>query len=245
MKKKFYIGVFLSVFVFVQPAYAIIDIMATVQSALEMKKEIETRVQTIRKKLEDAKKRLVQGYKAGANCFANPKSCGTNALTELTKDMLSTDPLGVRILEMTGIRAVEGAEGLTAGDVAKKRAEDVEKSVLTSYTYVKGLGNDLKNLSDFRNIVNAVIADETALLFAKGASVRQSIRNENQEEIYPTKIENKLSDILAVHNALAIKSEERLTRILELKAYMGGAQANSELAQHTLSKEELADLVGN
>ena len=123
--------------------------------------------------------------------------------------------------------------------------EDVEKRVLTSYTYVKGLGNDLKNLSDFRNIVNAVIADETALLFAKGASVRQSIRNENQEEIYPTKIENKLSDILAVHNALAIKSEERLTRILELKAYMGGAQANSELAQHTLSKEELADLVGN
>lgn len=245
MKKKFYIGVFLSVFVFVQPAYAIIDIMATVQSALEMKKEIETRVQTIRKKLEDAKKRLVQGYKAGASCFADPKSCGTKALTELTTEMLSTDPLGVRVLEMAGIRAVKNADALTAGDIVKKKSEDIEKNVLTAYTYVKGTGEDLKKLSDFRNIVNAVIADETALLFAKGASVRQSIRNEIQENLYPTKIENKLSDILAVHNALAIKSQERLTRILELKAYMGGAQANSELAQHTLSEDELEELTGN
>ncbi|MBR5598691.1 MAG: hypothetical protein IKW39_01485 [Alphaproteobacteria bacterium] len=245
MKKKFYIIVFLSVFIFVQPAYAIIDIMATVQSALEVKKEIETKIQTIRKKISDIEKRVVQGYKAGANCFSNPKNCGVDALTKLVTDMKSKDPLGVRITEITGVRTIEGAEELSEGDVVNKKSESLEKDVLEAYTYVKGVGNDLERLSIIRKEVNAVVADEAAILFAKGATVRQSIRNENAEEIYPTKIENQLSDIIAVHNALAIKSQERLTRILELKSYMNGAQSNAELAQHTLSEDELDELLEN
>lgn len=237
MKKKFYIIVFLSIFTFVQPAYAIIDIMAMVQSVLELKKEVETKVQTIRKKVSDVKKRVVQGYKAGANCFANPKKCGLDVLTDLADSG--------KINEIMGIRTLKEAKELASNDIVKKASEKIEKDALEAYTYVKGTGEDLKRLSIKRKYVNAVIADETAILFAKGAYVRQQIRDESAEEIYPTKIENQLSDILAAHNALAIKSQERLIRILELKAYMSGAQTNAELAKHMLSPDELAELVEN
>ncbi len=237
MKKKFYIIVFLSIFTFVQPAYAIIDIMAMVQSALELKKEIETKVQTIRKKVSDVKKRAVQGYKAGANCFANPKQCGLDVLTDLTNTKKEN--------EITGIRTLKEAKELASNDIVKKASEKIEKNAIEAYTYVKGTGDDLKKLSIKRKYVNSIIADETAILFAKGAYVRQMIRDENAEEIYPSKIENQLSDIVAAHNALAIKSQERLVRILELKSYMSGAQTNADLAKHTLSQDELEELIGD
>jgi hypothetical protein len=244
LKKKFLIAVFLSVFVVAKPAYAIIDIMAMVQSALELKKEIETKVQNIQRKISDAKKRLVQGYQLGANCFSKPASCGLNALTNLTS-INEKDPLGVIILEMTGIRTVKGAESLSQGDVVNKKSENLDKTVVKAYTYVKGQEDSFKNLNENREQLNSVTADEVALLFAKGAATRQSIRNEDAKDMYPTEIGDKQSDIIAPHSAVALKSQERLTRILELRAYMAGAEATSDMGQFSPTEDEMKELLEN
>ena len=45
MKKKLCIALFLSLFVYTREAYAIFDIMAKVQSALELYKDVENKVQ--------------------------------------------------------------------------------------------------------------------------------------------------------------------------------------------------------
>ena len=45
MKKKLCIALFLSLFVYTREAYAIFDIMAAVQSTLELYKDVENKVQ--------------------------------------------------------------------------------------------------------------------------------------------------------------------------------------------------------
>lgn len=242
IKKKFFIAVFLSVFVFTRPAYAIIDIMAMVQSALELKKEIETKVQNIQRKISEAKKRLVQGYQMGASCFSNPLSCNLGELASLA-DITKLDPKGVRILEIQGVRTVAGAEELASGDIVSKKSETLDKTVVKSYTYVKGQAESFGKLTDNRQQLNSVIADEVAILFAKGAAVRQSIRNEDAEDMYPTEVSDKQSDLIAPHAAVALKSQERLTRILELRAYMAGAEATSEMGQFSPTEEEMSELL--
>ena len=115
--------------------------------------------------------------------------------------------------------------------------------MVKSYTYVKGQAESFGKLTDNRQQLNSVIADEVAILFAKGAAVRQSIRNEDAEDMYPTELSDKQSDLIAPHAAVALKSQERLTRILELRAYMAGAEATSEMGQFSPTEEEMSELL--
>ena len=85
MKKKLCIGLFLSLFVYTREAYAIFDIMAKVQSALELYKDVENKVQQYTKKLRDIEKRARQGFDLASSCYKNPKQCDPKALEAFAK----------------------------------------------------------------------------------------------------------------------------------------------------------------
>lgn len=68
-EKKLCIALFLSLFVYTREAYAIFDIMAKVQSALELYKDVENKVQQYTKKLRDIEKRARQGFDLASSCY--------------------------------------------------------------------------------------------------------------------------------------------------------------------------------
>lgn len=229
MRNKFFIIVFISMFSIATPAYAIVDILATVQSVLEKVKEVKTKVETLSKKIEDGYRRVAEGFQAASNCFSDPKKCGLNALSKLGKNIQ-------RKGTMIGVRTVEGS-GLD-GDLKSKKSEELDKSVITAYSYKKGEEDALLKAGNQKDQIQGAIADELAVLFAKGMVVQQMIINEKEEDLYVANVEENQSQILSAQNNLALASQARLSRILELRSYMQGANATAELGRYTLSADD-------
>ena len=231
--KKIFMTIFLSVFLITNQAHAVFDVMATVQSGLELYKEVETKVQAIQKKVLDIKKRVVQGFAAATNCFKNPRKCDINAIVSVAGEFAG----GIKGA-INGVKALEGS-GLDGDkDLMGSNSKNLDQNVKEAYTYKKGAGDDLNRLDEQRKKVNGIIADDVATLFAKGVVVRQLIKEEKTEDLYSTSIGNSQSDILAAQNSVTLKSQERLTRILELRAYMISAQSSAELGRNSTMSEE-------
>lgn len=235
MKRKIYIAVFIYMFALATPAYAIVDVVATVQTVLEKVTEVKTKVENIQKKVTDSIKRVAEGFTAAANCFRNPLDCGLKFVDGFAKNMIE------------GVRTVPGTEVLANGDIVVQASEELEKAVIEGYSYVRGAeaGQDLSRDAEKSDQLHGVMADEMAILFAKGMATRQTIRNEDGDEIYK-KMNAKEEDqaaVIAAQNNLMLISQERLSRILELKAYLQGAQSTSEMSRYSFSQEELDDLV--
>ena len=239
MKKVFVIALIVSMISVARPANAIIDIMATIQSGLELKTEIMNKIEAVQKKIMDAYKRAVQGFQAASNCFANPLKCDIKTLGSLGKGAIGS------IKSITGVRTVPGAEKLASSNLKTESAKGLDKEIMENYTFIEGQKNSLEATAKKKQELNAVTADEIAILFAKAMATRQSIRNEKAEEIYSNDIGESQSDILAVHNTLTLKSQERLSRILELRAYMIGADATKELSKNSVKKDELDEQLSN
>ncbi len=239
MKKIFVIVLLISAIAVAKPAYATIDIMATIQSGIELKTEITSKIQEIQKKVMDVYKRAVQGFQAAKNCLANPMQCDIETLASIGRDAVS----GVK--SISGVRTIKGPEELQEGDLKQKDAKNLDKAIINSYTYEKGQEDAIRKTKELKDEINAVKADEVAILFAKGIVVRQSIRNEKADEIYSNDLGASQSDILAAHNTLILKSQERLSRILELRAYMIGADATAELEKNMASQEEMREQLNN
>jgi hypothetical protein len=231
MKNKFLMIVFLSMFCIATPAYAIVDVVATVQSVLEKVKEVKTKVETVKKKIEDVYRRAAEGFQAASSCFANPKDCGMKALSSLGNNIK-------RGGSMKGLRVLEGAKGLNSGNLAEKASEGLDGEVIQAYSYVRGQNFGIDKAGSKRDEIQGAVADELAILFAKGMVVRQMIQNETEEELYQSNIKENQSEILAAQNNGAIVSQARLSRILELRSYMQGAKATSELGRYTISTDE-------
>ncbi len=239
MRKLFAIILLILAVSFAKPANAIIDIMATIQSGIELKTEITNKIEAYKKMIEEAYKKAVQGFDAVSNCLGNPMKCDIKTLASLGKGVAGS------INTISGIRTIPGAEELAKGNLKQKDAKDLDSTIIENYTYIKGQGDDLARTANKRKELNAVMADDVAILFAKGIVVRQSIRNEEADKIYSNDIGPTQSDVLAVHNTLILKSQERLSRILELRAYMVGAEATTELARNSANNEELEEQLDN
>lgn len=232
MKKKLCIALFLSLFVYTREAYAIFDIMAKVQSALELYKDVENKVQQYTKKLRDIEKRARQGFDLASSCYKNPKQCDPKALEAFAKDSESY------VKNMKEIRVMPGAEELKKGDLKKKSDKSLAQTVETSYIYQRGQGDDIEKTSKNRRLINAVVADDAALLFAKGVSARQSILVEDGSLYQVEFKKNNIDEILNAQNIVAIATQQRLNRILELRAYMASAGATAELTRQTREADE-------
>lgn len=96
-----------------------------------------------------------------------------------------------------------GAEELKKGDLKKKSDKSLAQTVETSYIYQRGQGDDIEKTSKNRRLINAVVADDAALLFAKGVSARQSILVEDGS-LY--QVEFKKNNIDEILNAAKYRS---------------------------------------
>lgn len=233
MKKKLFLTLLLSSFISAQSAYAVFDIMAAIQSGLELYKDIENKIQELQKLAADIEKRAKQGFAAASSCFKNPTDCDAGAFLALGMD--AQNYVDNKIAEF---RVMPGAEELQKGDINKKSSENLMETVRTSYIYKRGQGKDLENLRKNRRGNNAVVTDEVAILFAKGATTRHSIMEEDGE-LYKTKFDNNnVDEILQAQNLVEIATVSRMARILELKSYMIGAEATVELTRQSIEEKE-------
>lgn len=120
----------------------------------------------------------------------------------------------------------------------KKSDKSLAQTVETSYIYQRGQGDDIEKTSKNRRLINAVVADDAALLFAKGVSARQSILVEDGSLYQVEFKKNNIDEILNAQNIVAIATQQRLNRILELRAYMASAGATAELTRQTREADE-------
>jgi DNA-binding CsgD family transcriptional regulator len=142
------------------------------------------------------------------------------------------------VKSMKEIRVMPGAEELKKGDLKKKSDKSLAQTVETSYIYQRGQGDDIEKSSKNRRLINAVVADDAALLFAKGVSARQSILVEDGSLYQVEFKKNNIDEILNAQNIVAIATQQRLNRILELRAYMASAGATAELTRQTREADE-------
>ncbi len=232
MRKKLYILLFFSLIAYTKEAYAIFDIMAKVETYLELYKDIENKAQELQKKLRDIEKRARQGFDMASNCYKNPTKCDAKAIEAFAKDSESY------VTSITEIKVMPGADELAKGDLKKKSDGSLAKTVENTYIYKRGQGKDIDKTTENRRYINAIVADDTALLFAKGVSARQSILVEDGS-LYQAEFKNEnMDEILNAQNIVAIATEQRLNRVLEMRAYMTSAGATAELTQQNREADE-------
>jgi hypothetical protein len=210
-------------------AYATFDPMATVESALELKDELVTQVQELQKMKLDMEKRLKQGYALATSCFKNPVKCGLQTISSLSNDD------GFETIKFFPM--MPGTD-LIYKDLTKMSSESVSKEIRASYIYHTG-PRSLENLRENRDNINSVVADQSALLFAKGATIKTRLLKEDSADIYedPSK-NNQVDSIEYLQAKLDINDQVRLARILEIKAYILHAQSTSELTQQSIKEDE-------
>lgn len=233
MRKKLCIALVLSLFMYTREAYAIIDIMAKVQSVLEQAEDYKNKIQEYAKKLRELEKRARQGFELAKSCYKNPKSCDTKALETWGKDAKQ-----FYVETMDEIRVMPGAEELSDGDLNEKLDVSLIKTIQNTYIYHRGQGKDLENLNENRRQLNAILSDDTALLFAKAVATRQSILMEDGSLYQQNFKNNNIDEILSAQNVVDIATQQRLNRILELRAYMVSGAAAAEMSTQTIEAEE-------
>lgn len=233
MRKKLCIALVLSLFMYTREAYAILDIMAKVQSVLEQAEDYKNKIQEYAKKLRELEKRARQGFELAKSCYKNPKSCDTKALETWGKDAKQ-----FYVETMDEIRVMPGAEELSDGDLNEKLDVSLIKTIQNTYIYHRGQGKDLENLNENRRQLNAILSDDTALLFAKAVATRQSILMEDGSLYQQNFKNNNIDEILSAQNVVDIATQQRLNRILELRAYMVSGAAAAEMSTQTIEAEE-------
>ncbi|MBO5038654.1 MAG: hypothetical protein J6C85_04280 [Alphaproteobacteria bacterium] len=232
MTKKLLIVLLLSLLFYTKSSYAVIDILAQIQTGMELYKEAENKVHEVEKLKSDIEKRAKQGFSAASNCFKNPTKCDPNSFKAL-----GIDAPGFVTDKIKEISVMPGST-LGKGDLSKKAGKDMMTDVEKSYIYKRGQGKDLEKLRQNRRDNNAVVTDELATMFAKGITTRNSIQAEDGK-LYQTEFKkDNIDEILKAQNVVGIVTDSRLARILELRAYMVGAEATAELTRQNREANE-------
>lgn len=224
MKKKLLIALFISIFAFTREAYAVFDILAQLQSALEQYKDMQNKLEEMQKKLRDIEKKARQGFDAAKGCVTNPTSCNL-------KGLKSFEAAGSSIKSLRGINVMAGATELQGADLNKVSDETLSNSVVEGYVFKRGQAKDIQKSNKNSAGLNAVIAHDVATLFAKSISVRMSIIKETGELYQKDFEQENKEEILRAHNIVSIASNRRLNHILMLKAYMISGPATAQLQQ--------------
>ena len=238
MKKKFLLALFISMFMYSRTAGAIFDIPAAVETFMEIATEVKNKVEEVQKFVEDTQKRLKQGFALATSCFKNPMQCNPQSLVSA----LTT--LDVKTYKET----VFAMPNSIMDHAISTPAEDLLKDIEENYVYKAGQGktaetkNDVENTLKNRERINAIVSNETALLFAKGITTRHSIRKEDDTTMYPnlkdSGSDGNIDKILYAEGLVLLKSSSRIARILELKASMISSEATAELTQQSNVKRE-------
>jgi len=235
MTKRIFVALFLLVFAFTRPAHAIFDVLAILESGLEYKQEFEHRVKEIQKFKDDQLKRLKQGFEMATSCFKHPDKCASG---EMLKYFDPQKNKTTYIKKVNQIFTMPGSK-MAGGDIVKTSQESLDTDVEKTYIYKRGRGDDLVKTKKNRDDINKVIANETALMFAKGATTRHSIQGEEDSTLYPDiGDKNNMDEILQAQARVTTLTNSRVARIVELRANMISSESASELTQQSIANEE-------
>ena len=213
MKSRLLIAVFLSFMLFAREAHAVFDFVALLQTVMKHVDEVKKQVEEVKNSIEDAKEKLKQGF-LGEICNYLPELCGSG---------------GSQITPITGVVALEGS-GLDEGDIAAEDPTDLAKKISDTYIYKKGQDKSLDTQKSLAENINATIVKDISVLFAKAMATHQSIIDEDSQELYPYENATQSSEtILSSQNKVVLNSQKRLSRILEIRAYMITAVDSLEL----------------
>lgn len=222
-------------FIIARPAHAIFDVMAILESGLEYKQEFEHRVKEIQKFKDDQLKRLKQGFEMAKSCFKNPEKCASG---EMLKYFDPEKNQTTYVKKVNQIFTMPGSK-MGSGDIVKTSQESLDVDVEKTYIYKRGRGNDLKETKKNRDNINKTVANETALMFAKGATTRHSIQGEEDSTLYPDiGDKNNMDEILQAQARVTTLTNSRVARIVELRANMISSESAAELTQQSIANEE-------
>ena len=231
MKKYLIIALFLSFMFVTKETYAITDIPSTIQVTLEKAQSLKKKVEELKARIEEEIKKLKQ-WAENMGCSAVPSLCGINNNTEDVKPI-------------TGVAALSGS-GLDEGNISKKDPRENREKISKAHKTTFGADDSLVQQKAKDEEVNQLLVEEISRQYAKSMAVHQSIMNENGAELYPydglmkeegSEEEPNDEGIISAQNSVALKSQTRLTRILELRAYMITSVDTAEL-KTMISREE-------
>jgi len=232
MKKRLTLALIFSMFLYTREAYAIFDIMAKVQSALELYKDIQKKITEVQKLKRDMEKRIREGFALGSNCFANPLKCNVDAIKTLGEDAANA---------IKNIRKdppiINPAPAILKKDMQQAEMEKVDAAIEGSYIYKRNQQKSIEETSKNRKKINAVVADEVATLFAKAVAVRSKIYLD-EGDLYKYNLTEEKDEVLSAHALVNITTQLRLDHILELRSYMVGARATSELTEQSIEEKD-------
>ncbi|MBR2274245.1 MAG: hypothetical protein IJ864_05420 [Alphaproteobacteria bacterium] len=232
MKKNICLSLLFSLVLLAKPAHAIIEFPSIAISAQELKDVIVMQVEELIRKKVMTNSTLKNGFGIAASCFKNPANCNLSNLTSLMQN---------GITRINKFAVMPGVPALASGDITKIGSETLEQAIKDGYVYTQGK-ESLKRVRENRDNVNSVIANDASTLFAKGATTKLSIQQEDSTELYPDPSnKNNMEEILYVHNRAGLLTESRLAHILELRAYMVGGQATAELTTQSTKPEDNKD----
>jgi len=236
MTKRIFIALFLLVFAFARPAHAIFDVLAILESGLEYKQEFEHKIKEIQKFKDDQLKRLKQGFEMATSCFKHPDKCASG---EMVKYFDPEKNKTTYIKKVNKIFTMPDSKTMASGSIVKTSQEKMAIDVESSYIYKRGRGDDLVKTKKNRDDINKIVASETALMFAKGATTRHSILGEEDATLYPDiGDKNNMDEILQAQARVTLLTNSRIARIVELRASMISSQSAAELTQQSIANEE-------
>ncbi len=226
MKKKVLtILLSLSFLLYTSNAYAIMDIMAKVQSVLEQVERYKKQAEQEIKEKYDLAKRARQGYETAKGCMANPLGCATSFALKYGPGLLKDG-------EIKGFPSITKI----AGNILKKDPEGMDEDVRKT-EHQRGGADSIKEVHKNRQENNAVTTANIAILFAKAAVTKQAIYQEGND-VYTREFDDTMESILKARAEVEMTSNYRISRILEMRAYMNSGAGVAGLTQHTRSIDD-------
>lgn len=227
MKKILMVGFLI---MYTTNAYATFDYQTAVFTASEKFQNMKEKVLSVKQKIEQAKMDISEGWKNVQSCSSfNVKGCmaAGKSLQDLDGeygDQLNT----IFVLPETGLEKVED-----------KNSQEIIDGIRNAI-YVAGEGDSLEAARNKLDANNAMLADDVATLFAKSTASRQRILKDGVKEASYQEIgaDMELEKILKSKAEQRIDTITRIARIIELRAYMIGVPATSELTMYVKSASE-------
>lgn len=231
---------------YTRPVYAVFDFLAAIEDGIDLAIDVQTEVEHLQNKIAEMKKRITEGFSLAGGCIQNPMQCDLNALENFT-----SDGLGVVGKSLDGIYTMKQAEKMASEDLNEQCTSCLEEEVRDTYIYKRGEGADIQRLVENREDINGIVINDTNILFAKAITTRHALIMEDAS-IYQTdfgdssgttdpenpKNPENIQKVLQAQTLVAIYTQSRLARILELRAHMVGAEATVELTKQGKDKDE-------
>lgn len=216
-------------------AYATFDIPAAMFITGGKFENIKQRIIEEMDKIKRTQDNLTAGWKGVKDCVGsfNPSTCinmgkSLKSLGAEYGDQISN----INVLPNTGLDKVD----------KDTKSADIINSIKDGAIYKSNQGNSIEEANKQSKINNAMLADDIATLFAKSTAVRQKILTDTEQtntiDGEKSNLYQKIEDdedtsvIIQKKARQRIESVSRITRIMELRAYMIGIPATSELTKY-------------